>query len=133
MKSILKSLLINIISFWIVVQWVNGFSFGKGNETLFLSALVLGLINLFIKPLINILMLPINLITLGTFRWVVNVAALFLVTLIIPDLKIIGFNFTGLNLGSIYLPAYSTGGFLAIVLNSLLLSLISSFFYWLIK
>lgn len=133
MKSILRSFLINSFSLFVIAKMVNGFSFAKGNETLLFAALVLCLINLFIKPLINILLLPINLITLGTFRWLVNVVALFLVTLIVPEFQIIGFKFLGLSIGAYSLPAYSAEGFFALILNSFLLSLISGFLFWLAK
>lgn len=133
MKSLLRSFLINCFSLFVIAKMVNGFSFAKGNETLLFAALVLCLVNLFIKPLINILLLPINLITLGTFRWLVNVATLLLVTLIVPEFQIIGFKFLGLSIGTFALPAYSASGLFALILNSLLLSLFSGFLFWLSK
>lgn len=133
MKSLLKSFLINCFALFVIAKIANGFTFAKGNETLIFAAIVLCFVNLFIKPLINILLLPINLITLGTFRWLVNVATLFIVTLLVPEFQIIGFNFAGLSLGSIALPAYSATGFIALILNSFLLSLISGFLFWLAK
>lgn len=133
MKSLLRSFLINVVSLFGVANLVGGFYFSKGNETLLLTALVLGLVNLFVRPLINLLLLPINLLTLGTFRWVVNVVALFVVTLIVPDFKIIGFNFPGFSFGVINLPPYSAQGILVMILNSFLLSLISSFLFWIAR
>ena len=133
MKSLIRSFLINIASLWAVARLVNGFSFAHENETLLITAFVLGLVNLFVKPLINILLLPINLITLGAFRWLVNVLALLLVTVIVPDFKIVGFNFSGFAYGPIVIPVFSTSGVLALILNSMLLSLISSFLFWLAK
>lgn len=133
MKSLLKSFFINFFSLLLVAKLVNGFSFAKGYETILIAALVLGLVNLFVRPLINILLLPINLITLGAFHWIVNVVTLFLVTIIVPDFGIIGFEFPGLNFSGLTLPPYATTGLLALILNTFVLSVISSFFFWLAK
>lgn len=133
MKSLARSFLINAASLWLVDQLVHGFSFANGNQTVIVAALALGLVNLFIRPLINLLLLPINLLTLGTFRWVVNVIALFVVTLVVPGFQVVGFNFAGFTLGALVIPAYTTVGILAFILNSFLLSLISGFFFWLEK
>ncbi|PIU03559.1 hypothetical protein COT44_02530 [Candidatus Shapirobacteria bacterium CG08_land_8_20_14_0_20_39_18] len=133
MKTLLKSFLINAFSLLLVARFVNGFSFAKGYETILIAALVLGLVNLFVRPLINILLLPINLITLGAFHWIINVVTLFLVTLIVPDFQIIGFEFSGLSFNGLMLPAYSTTGLLALILDTFVLSVISSFFFWLAK
>ncbi len=133
MKSLLRSFLINAASLWIVGQLLSCFSFAKGYETLLLTAVVLGLVNLFIRPLINILLLPINLLTLGTMRWIVNVASLYLVTLLVPDFKIIGFSFSGIFYSGFTIPAFSTSGIPALILTSFILSFISSFLFWLAK
>lgn len=133
MKSLIRSFLINAASLWLVGQLISGLYFAKGYETLIVTAAVLGLVNLFVKPLINILLLPINLLTLGTLRWLVNVATLYLVTLLVSDFKIIGFSFPGFSYEGFLIPAFSTTGFLALVLTSFVLSLCSSFLFWLAR
>lgn len=133
MKSLVRSILINAVGLWLVSSLVNGFEFTKGNETLVLTALVLGLVNLFVRPILNILLLPINLLTLGTFRWLVNVGTLFLVTMIVPDFKIVGFSFPGYSAGEFIIPALSYTGVTAFILDSFLLSIILGFLFWLAK
>ena len=133
MKWLARSFLINAASLWIVSQIISGVTFAKGYETLFLTGAVLGLVNLFIRPLINILLLPINLLTLGTLRWLVNVATLYLATLLVSDFKIIGFSFPGFVYNGFSIPAFSTTGIPALILTSFILSLISSFLFWLVR
>lgn len=41
-------------------------------QTLFIAALVLGILNALLRPLILLLTLPLNLLTLGLFTFVVN-------------------------------------------------------------
>jgi putative membrane protein len=133
MKRILRSILINAAAIWLIYQVATGIVLERGLETLLVAAFALGMINLLIKPIINILLLPLNLITLGTFRWLVNVAALFLVTMIVPDFKILSFQFSGLNYNGIVVPALSLNLFFSFVAISFLISLITGFLYWLLK
>lgn len=133
MKSLIRSFLINALSLWSVSQIATGIAFLRGYETLALAAVVLATFNLLVKPLINILLLPINILTLGTLRWLVNVFTLFLVTLIVPDFKISGFHFVGFSYQGIVVPSVDLGTVGAFVAFSLLLSFISGFLFWLTK
>jgi putative membrane protein len=54
-------------------------------------AIVLGLINIFIKPIIFILTLPINILTLGLFSLVINALMIILAAKIVPDFTVNGF------------------------------------------
>ena len=133
MKSILRSIIFNAAAIWLVSMIITGIVLERGYETLFISAFALGLINLLIKPVINILLLPINLITLGTLRWIVNVIALYLVTVLVSDFKILPVSFSGLAYSGIIIPAFSLNLILSFVFLSFLISLISGFLFWLTK
>lgn len=54
-------------------------------------AIVLGVINVFIKPVVSILTLPITIITLGLFSLLVNASFVFLAAYFIPGVDIEGF------------------------------------------
>lgn len=54
-------------------------------------ALVLGIINAIIKPVIVILTLPINILTLGLFTLVINAALVMLTSAIVPGFRVDGF------------------------------------------
>ena len=57
----------------------------------FLAGLLLGLFNLLIKPIIKVLSLPINILTLGLFNIVINAGMLWIVDLVLSGLKVEGF------------------------------------------
>jgi putative membrane protein len=57
----------------------------------FVLAIVLGLLNIFIKPLIFILTLPINILTLGLFSLVINALLIILAAKIVPGFAVGGF------------------------------------------
>ena len=133
MKTVLRSIIYNAASIWVVSMLVSGLIFEKGYETLFVAAFALGLINLLIKPIINLLLLPITLITLGAFRWLVNVVALYLVTVVVPDFRITTIDFTGFSYQGIVIPAFSLNLIFSFIAVSFLISFVSSFFFWLRK
>ena len=55
------------------------------------TALVLGLLNAVVKPILFILTLPINILTLGLFTFVLNALIIMLVSAIVPGFKVNGF------------------------------------------
>ena len=57
-----------------------------------LAAAVLGIVNLFIRPLIMILTLPVNIITLGLFTFVVNALMFWLAASFVPGFSVVDFS-----------------------------------------
>ncbi len=55
------------------------------------GALVLGLANAFIRPILVLLTLPITVLTLGLFIWVVNAFMLKLTAAFVPGFRVNGF------------------------------------------
>ncbi|HEX8570186.1 MAG TPA: phage holin family protein [Caulobacteraceae bacterium] len=56
-----------------------------------IAALLLGLVNAFIRPVLLLLTLPINLVTLGLFTFVINAALLCLAAWLAPGFAIASF------------------------------------------
>lgn len=57
----------------------------------FILAVVLALINLFIRPVISILMLPLTVLTLGLFSLVVNALFIMFAAAVVPGFYVAGF------------------------------------------
>lgn len=57
----------------------------------FITALVLGLVNALIRPLIIILTLPINILTLGLFTLLINAFLFWFVSTFIEGFEVVGF------------------------------------------
>lgn len=55
------------------------------------AAVVIGLINTFIKPVLIILTLPINILTLGLFTLVINALLIMLASALVPGFAVAGF------------------------------------------
>lgn len=133
LKKYLRLFLVNLAAFWLATNWLGGVTASGGIKTLLYAALVLTLVNLFVRPLLKLLLLPINLLTLGAFRWLVNVLALYLVTLLVPELKITGFLFPGFTWQGFVIPEIYLSDFWALTATSFLLSLVVTSLLWLAK
>src|SRR3990167_4375584 len=59
--------------------------------TAVIAAIVLGVINAFLKPILLLLTLPINLLTLGLFTFVLNALLILLAANIVPGFHVNGF------------------------------------------
>lgn len=133
MRKILRHYLVVTYSLWIASKIAGGMIFEKGTQTLLISSIVFMLSSLLAKPVINILLLPINLVTFGLFRWVSSAIVLYLVTLVIPSFKLINFNFTGYVSKWIELPPLQFERFFAFVAFAFIISTITSIIFWVIK
>lgn len=133
MKKLIRHYVINTVTLYLISMLTEGIILEKGIESLLLAGVGITLVYMLIKPLINLLLLPINLITFGLFRWVSSALALYLVTLVVPGFKITRFLLAGFSTRWIDIPTISLGGILSFVAFSLLISLLSSFLLWLVK
>lgn len=59
--------------------------------TALMAAIFLGVVNMFVKPIIQLIALPITILTLGLFSIVVNGLLILLVAALIPGFAIDGF------------------------------------------
>ena len=59
-------------------------------KTAILVALVLGILNAFLKPILVILTIPITILTLGLFLLVINILIIFLAARIVPGFAVDG-------------------------------------------
>jgi putative membrane protein len=78
------------IGLWLASKIVSGIAFNS-TETLIAAALLLGIINAFVRPIIVILTLPITLLTLGLFLLVINALMIMLVAWFLPGFLVAGF------------------------------------------
>ena len=132
MKRIIRHYAVDTFSLFTVSQIASGMVFEKGIQTLLLAGVGVMLVSLLIRPIINILLLPLNLVTFGLFRWVSSAIVIFLVTLVVPGFKLTGFHFPGLTTAWFDLPALNFSGIMAYIAFSFVLSLMISVIYWII-
>lgn len=75
----------------LTIKFVPGIIVDGGWPTIFLIALVWSIIVTVIKPVLSILTLPITILTLGLFSFVLNALLFWAMTLVVPGFSISGF------------------------------------------
>lgn len=93
MKKFLQSWAINTVAVLVAVYVVPGIRFtDESFWTPFVTSLVLGILNAFIRPVLTLLALPLLIVTLGLFRLVINALLLYFVSfLLAPHFQIDSF------------------------------------------
>lgn len=88
--SIVVNLLLSTVAVLIAAQVIPGIQV-KDFYTAIVVAVILGVINMVIKPILILLTLPITIITLGLFTLVINALMVLLVARIVPGFTVAGF------------------------------------------
>ena len=83
-------ILVSAALLWVLGQMVSGIEVRDGKAALF-GAIMLGLANAFVRPLLLLLTLPITMLTLGLFILVVNAVVLMLAAALVDDFEVKGF------------------------------------------
>src|SRR5258708_35398870 len=83
MRALLQVVL-NAAALWLAASLVPGIHYTGGLVWLLLAGLVLGLLNLLVKPLLTFLSLPLIVLALGLFYLVINGLVLYLAAWLMP-------------------------------------------------
>ena len=86
----LAHLAITAFSLWLASKIFKGLKFDSGNS-LVIAALLLGLANAVVKPILILFTLPLTLVTFGLFLLVINALVLLLVAALVRGFRISGF------------------------------------------
>jgi len=89
MKTIL-SWILNSAALMLLAYYLPGISV-SGFVRALLVVLILGLVNVLIRPLVLLLTLPINLLTLGLFTFIINALMFWLVGWLVEGFYVAGF------------------------------------------
>jgi putative membrane protein len=111
LKQFLLHLVLTAVALLVVAHFVTGVNV-EGIGSALIAALILGLVNAFVRPVMVLLTFPLTLLTLGLFLFVVNALMLWLASVLVPGFDITGF-------GSAFL-------------GSLLLTLLNVLIAWLV-
>ncbi len=90
MNGILLRWLISTVSIIITAYLINGIHV-SGFFSAFSAAAILGILNAFFRPVLFIITLPINILSLGLFTFAINAVLLMMVSGVIPGFGVDGF------------------------------------------
>ena len=105
MVRLILYILGNAFALWVTQALVPGITFRGSIVTLIIAGAIWGLFNLIVRPIAMILSIPLLILTLGLFYFILNGILLWLVSLLIPG--------------------YAVGGIVAGILGALVLTLVT--------
>lgn len=115
--KLLKPIIVTAASLWVLSYFLPTISVGNWT-TLVLASVVLVLLNSVVRPILKLLFLPINIVTLGLFSVVINVALLWLATYLVP----------GFEISNMVIAGVALNRFFSILFASFLLGMVQSVF-----
>lgn len=83
-------ILISAVAVYVASIFVPGIRVSGGLTTYLIVAIVLGLLNAFVKPVLTILTIPITVLTLGLFLIVLNVLMVYLAAYLVSGFSVNG-------------------------------------------
>ena len=87
-------LLISAAALWVAIQLVDGIQYTGDSWSLLFVALVFGVLNAGVRPLLTVLSIPLIIVTLGLFIFVIN-ALMLMLTSWVSGLLNLGFHVDG--------------------------------------
>lgn len=124
-------MLINLVALWATTEIIRGLNYTGGIQTLIIGSVVFAIINILLIPLLKILFLPLNILTLGFFSLIINVLGLYLLTNFVTDFRLSPYQFPGLQYNGFVVPSVDLTTFWVAVVASLLIGVITHFLHWL--
>lgn len=91
MGTFVLRLVINAVALWVAAYFVPGIGLVTGSGNVIIAALVFGLINALIRPLVALVTCPFYVLTLGLFTLVVNALMLMLTARLLDSFTVEGF------------------------------------------
>jgi putative membrane protein len=134
MRKLLRFFAITLFSLWVTNQlFPEGLKLIGGIEVLIKAGVAMTFANLIVRPVVNLLLLPFNLITLGAFRWIVNVFILYAVVRVVTGVNVMAFQFVGFSYQGFTIPEVQLSVLGAYLFLSFFLSLVATLLFWLFR
>lgn len=89
-RNFFPQILITAIAIFVVSYLLRGIQV-DGIVAALIAALLLGLVNSFVRPFLVVFSIPLNIITLGLFTFIINAIMLLLTAWLVPGFVVSGF------------------------------------------
>lgn len=131
MKTILQEIFIYSFALYATSLLFPGLKINGGIVAIATGGLLLAIGFVIVKPVVQILALPIQFLSFGLFSIVTSALVLFLVTLVYHGIRVVSFTFPRTTLGSFEIKSFHAAGILSYCIISVTIYLISKLLSWL--
>jgi uncharacterized membrane protein YvlD (DUF360 family) len=134
MKTLLRIYMVELFGLYVANSIASGLEFQNQLPGFLVTAGALAVASIVVRPIINILILPITLATMGLLKFLGHAIMLYVVDLALNQFSVAYFNFPGLHSVYLDLPSIQFGhGVMAYIAFSFVISFVTGSVNWLIK
>ena len=131
MRTIARLIAINSLSLFLVSLFLSGLHVSGGFTSFIIGGVLLTIASTIIDPIIKIITLPFNILTLGFLSFLTTLAALFLITIFYGDIRVSAFTFEGFTFAGIVIQKIQLSYLLSFVVISATIYFLSALIEWL--
>ncbi len=134
MRNFIKNLTAYYLSLFLIASYLGSDVKIEGGFAGYTKVvLILTLLFPLIKPLLNLIFLPLSLLTLGMFGFFIDFVLVYLLSILVPEFKVQNLFVSGLNYPNLSISAFTLSRFWTILLLSFQISILHKIFRWLLK
>jgi putative membrane protein len=133
MKTLFRRIFIYTFALFLMPLIIPGMNVSGGFWMMLLGGTVLAGMFLILKPVLNLLTLPANMMTLGLFSLFNSAIILYLLTVFMGSITIEPFSYPRSDLAGVIIPKLTFGTFLSYIYSAFVLSFIDSFLSWIMN
>lgn len=131
MRYILKKYAIITASLFFLTQCIPAVRISGAWKEFLIASLFLSGFLMIVSPITNILMLPLNILTLNLSSWLLSIAIVFVWSKVTPHVQISSWNFPGISLGSVIVTQTTIPAWEVTIISAILLTLFRKTLEWL--
>ena len=132
MKTIVRAIVVYTLILFLLPILIPGVSVTGGFWTYLTGGVVLTLLFFILKPILSIISLPVNIVTLGIFNLFINTLLLYLLTILVVQISIVAFTQPEIAFSGIIIQSIQFNTFFAYLYTAVVLSVIDWSIKWLI-
>ena len=133
MKSLVRNTLLHALSLLLLDSMFSGVTVLGGWTTFIIGGFIFWIMTLILRPVVNIITLPARIVSFGLLSFISNAVLLYILTIILTDISIRAFTFSGFHFLGFVIPKVYLNTFFAYVFCAFVFSLFESFYEWLIS
>jgi len=124
----LQSAFVTSITFFVLAVFYPGFSF-ESVQVIIISALIYAFLQVFIRPILRILSLPLNVLTFGLFSLFIGVIILYSLSAFVTGFNIIGYETGEFSIAGWQVSSFTISPLASALVASALLSFLTSLLF----
>ena len=134
MKTVARVFLIQTLALFLTSQFLSGLSITGGFSTYLIGGVLLSILSFALKPILQIVAFPLNVITFGLFNCVINGVLLWILTILVARINVHTFSTPAVAIAGMTIPSAHIYSIIpAYIVVAVILAAITWALTWIVK